>query len=246
MLQAPVRLYCRNSALAELEAISAVIASKFELHAVPDGLKTAEIDLVRPCLWLDHDGLGLLTPERTNPFRLNVDRFRQRLTASTDLVRACGLAGRHNSPVRILDVFAGFCIDALTLDSAGAEVTAVESNGLIFSLAKDFIHRLDAGVVLQQGDGQLVLAAPSLEWDVVYLDPMFAPRSKAALPGLAAQVLREIAEPERMSEDRALGYIDNALQTARRVVFKRPAKDPVLGVPNHQIKGRSVRFDVYL
>jgi hypothetical protein len=38
-----------------------------------------------------------------------------------------------------------------------------------------------------------------------------------------------------------------ALATARRrVVLKRRLKDVVIAQPNHQLRGRAVRFDVYV
>ena len=229
------RLYCTpgiaiDKALAGLTAVEAVATPPI-------------VD--EPCLWVDQRGVALLTPGRSKPFRLNPDKFRQRLSASTDLVRACGVSRRARQ-MRVLDAFGGFCIDALTLAEAGASVVACEQHVLVHALAQAFVSQFRTDVTLYRADGVSYLQSRvEPAWDVIYLDPMFSPRSKAALPGLPAQILRELNANLMQPEHEALDWLQLALDRADKVVFKRPLKDPVIGKPNHQFKGRSVRFDVY-
>ena len=117
---------------------------------------------------------------------------------------------------------------------------------LVHALAQAFVSQFRTDVTLHRADGVSYLQS-SVEpaWDVIYLDPMFSPRSKAALPGLPAQILRELNANLMQPEHGALDWLQLALDRADKVVFKRPLKDPVIGKPNHQFKGRSVRFDVY-
>jgi 16S rRNA (guanine1516-N2)-methyltransferase len=92
------------------------------------------------------------------------------------------------------------------------------------------------------GDGFEALTDAS-GYDVVYLDPMFPGRSKRALPGKRLQVLAALA----VADPRPLSlWLEAAVAAARhRVVLKRRSKDPLVARPDWQIRGRTVRFDVY-
>ena len=85
-------------------------------------------------------------------------------------------------------------------------------------------------------------------WDVIYLDPMFPPRRKTALPNLGLQHLRELsAHNESDGGDDLQRQIALARSCATaRVVVKRRLKDPKDALSAFQIKGKSIRFDVYL
>ena len=83
-------------------------------------------------------------------------------------------------------------------------------------------------------------------FDVVYLDPMFAPHPTSATPG---KRMRELARLAAATTDAELAEL---LTTARgvassRVVVKRRYRAPALpgGPPGWVVRGRSVRFDVY-
>ncbi len=241
MPAARLRLYCQHDSLAAAEALADICHIE---HI--EVTERAPTPTDAPLLWLDEAGLSLLLPGRRAPFRLSPQKYYKRLAANTDLVRACGVTSQ-GAPLRVLDVFGGFCIDALMLARAGARVEAFEQHPVIYCLARAFLAHFSEDVCLKLGDGlQRLEGAEGVAWDVVYLDPMFAPRTKAALPGLPAQVLRQLNHGLLPDEAEAAGYVELAMSRARRVVFKRPAKDPVIANPNHQYKGRSVRYDVYV
>lgn len=157
------------------------------------------------------------------------------------LCRACGVAG---SRFRVLDLFAGFGIDGLAL-AQHADVTLVEKSPLVFALLSDAVER--AGVVceLVYADGLKYLGEDTGA-DVIYLDPMFPLRSKKALPGRSMQHLQQLQSLTPMSQENLARLVLKCLDVAAdRVVLKRRAKDPVIGAPNHSVKGRTIRFDVY-
>jgi 16S rRNA (guanine1516-N2)-methyltransferase len=82
-------------------------------------------------------------------------------------------------------------------------------------------------------------------YDVVYLDPMFPRRQKAALPQKRAQLLAMAAAAAPVAPATA-DLIDTAVRVARlRVVLKRRARDPVIGLPDWTVRASRVRFDVY-
>ncbi len=190
-------------------------------------------------LWLDTHGLALLMSGHTLPFRLRAEDLVRRARGPSLSSRACA-AGRD---VSVLDPFAGYGLDALELALRGCSVTAVEQLPVAHLLCRDLAERAGVSVEAHTGDAWAWLTGARV-WDVVYLDPMFPLRNKKALPNRGLQHLREL------NADQVQPDLDRLLEAARhcarhRVVLKRRSKDAVVGSPNHQLKGRSVRFDVY-
>lgn len=161
------------------------------------------------------------------------------------LGRACGVR-RENGP-RILDATAGLGVDALALAKRGAHVHMVERNPALWALLANLLVRSNiSAAVLSLADSQEILDTEA-PYDVVYFDPMFGPRSKSALPGKRMQYVGALLQDEHTSGGAMdVELIQQAqLCASSRVVLKRRAKDPLVGVPDWTIRGRSVRYDVY-
>lgn len=130
----------------------------------------------------------------------------------------------------------------------GCKVTLVERSPVIAALLRDGMSRirpLDLPIELLEMDAVEYMRDGQGRHDVVYLDPMYPPRNKRALARKEMNVLRAVAgdDPDagRLLEA-ALAY------AGRRVVVKRPPKAEILAgrEPQHQLKGKLVRYDVYL
>ena len=80
--------------------------------------------------------------------------------------------------------------------------------------------------------------------DVVYLDPMYPPRSKSALPKKEMRILRRLIgdNPD------AGGLLEVARRVARyRVVVKRTPRAPALApAPTMSYRSKLARYDVYV
>jgi 16S rRNA (guanine1516-N2)-methyltransferase len=201
-------------------------------------------EAIRPCLWAAPDHLELHAADpRLGGVWVEATELRRRAADGSMLKRACGALGDKT----VLDPMAGWGVDALLLAAAGARVIAIEQEPLLHALGRDLARRSGiTGVEFRCGDGRGALAAAD-SVDLVYLDPMFPAHGKTALPGKRMQVTRAMpGAVADMAPQELLGWIDAARTAARRrVVLKRRLKDPVAGVPDWQIKGRSVRYDVY-
>ncbi len=173
-----------------------------------------------------------------------------------DIAKAAGCKAGYRP--RILDVTAGLGGDAFILASLGCDVTLVENNPLVYALLSDGITRaekLDAetGFIVREKlhlmprqDALAYLAAGTAEVDVIYLDPMFPERQKSAKVKKAMQYFHDIVGCYHEQESELLVL---ALKKAlKRVVVKRPKLAPLLAekVPDYQVKGKSVRYDIYL
>ncbi|NCF44979.1 MAG: class I SAM-dependent methyltransferase [Proteobacteria bacterium] len=223
---------------------ASVYASWCELKEVeqPPTVTTAS-------LFLDYAGMWLCMPNQPRPYQpSDADLLRRAAvgSAGSELAKACGgnLQGQ-----RVLDACAGFGSDGLLLTQFGARVTFVERDRLIWVLLHARVQHLENSTAICDEAFNVLTAAahPADNWDVVLLDPMFAPSAKKALPDLGLQYLRELTEPAAASADDLSGLVAAAQHRCRgRVVLKRRLKDPLLDRVAFQIKGKSVRFDVYL
>jgi 16S rRNA (guanine1516-N2)-methyltransferase len=191
-------------------------------------------------LWLDGDGLALFAPGQPRALRLEVDDLLRRKEPRSLLARACA-AGQRPS---VLDAFSGFGFDGLTLALLGCRVTTVESQPVVWLLQRDLAERAAVEVDSLCQDVWPLMQSNPETWDVVFLDPMFSVRNKRALPNRGMQYLQSMADEPSHDVESCLAA---ALATARRrVVLKRRLKDVVIAQPNHQLRGRAVRFDVYV
>ena len=169
------------------------------------------------------------------------------------VARAVGLH-KTRARLHVLDATAGLGQDAFVLAGLGCQVTMLERNPVIHALLEDGLSRaalsVDCAPVV---DRMRLLPGSSVEWlaqagpeslDVVYLDPMFPHRGKAALVKKEMQVFRQVVG----DDDDSPQLLQAALTAARyRVVVKRPRKAPVVDGPEPatRIEGKSSRYDIY-
>lgn len=175
-------------------------------------------------------------------------------TRRDPLVKAVGLHRRRE--LTVIDATAGLGRDGLTLAWLGARVTWIESSPSLLVLLHQAIERAQ-----QYGEPHLVETAQRLGLtpgraesllsrlaaaDVVYLDPMYPPESMRGGAGKEAQTLRALlGAPDQECEQLLL---EPALAKAlRRVVVKRPQRAPPLAnlPPAREMRGKSIRFDIY-
>ncbi len=208
-------------------------------------------------LQFDREGLALHATGDSAPGALRVDFSSLRRRAGDrlfkqNLIKAIGARkGRRPS---VLDATAGLGTDSFLLSKAGCTVLALERNPVVYALLEDGLarHRQlgseEAEIVssLEIRKQDFLLAGSSLpEFQVVYLDPMFPPKTKTAQSKKAMSYLQElIAE----NSDEAAMFEAARTVASERVVVKRAKQSPLIdnAEPGHSFKGSSSRFDVYL
>ncbi|MCC6151918.1 MAG: class I SAM-dependent methyltransferase [Planctomycetes bacterium] len=234
------------------------IPESFETLPLPEHFTLGRDKLGRLCLFDDRKGApGPLCVD----FLSGKGGWRARDVSKNDLLpRAIGVKSAH-PPRTVLDATAGLGADAATLALLGLEVTALEQSPVVHALLQDGIARAmatngDVGealanhLTLRCADARHFLRMSderSNILDVVYLDPMFRVK-KSALSRKEMQHLQELLPAQSEIDLHELFAL--ALRTAgKRVVVKRPLHAPELSenpAPSHTLKGKSVRFDVYL
>ncbi|MDG4551773.1 MAG: class I SAM-dependent methyltransferase [Candidatus Contendobacter sp.] len=170
------------------------------------------------------------------------------------LARAVGL--QRGATPTVVDATAGLGGDAFVLACLGCVVRLVERSSLVAVLLRDGLDRAaripDLGplvaerlsLIVADGRNYLRALANDQRPDVVYLDPMYPLRRKAALAGKAMRLLRRLVGDDADAPE----LLATALASARRrVVVKRPRRAPPLvgPRPSFQIAAPNTRFDVY-
>jgi len=168
------------------------------------------------------------------------------------LPRAVGMKGGKTP--NIVDATAGLGRDGFLLASLGATVTLIERSPEIHALLEGGLARAHAAggdvahviarMTLLRGDAKDLL--PTLDPEVVLVDPMHPPRKSSALVKGELRLIRDIVG----NDDDSAELMQVALATARRrVVLKWPMRaPPITGIrpPSHQITGKTTRYDVFM
>jgi len=155
---------------------------------------------------------------------------------------------------KVIDATAGLGRDAFLLASLGAKVTMIERSKAIYEklfLAMQRareqggdIAKIIANMQLIHGDAKRLI--PTLNPEIILIDPMHPERKKSALVKQEMRFLREIVG----TDDDASELINIALKFAKkRVVLKWPQNATLpkdIRPPSHQIRGKTTRYDVFM
>jgi 16S rRNA (guanine1516-N2)-methyltransferase len=208
-------------------------------------VRTARLELVFP-------GLRATKP-LTVDFVGGAFGYARRLNRFGSLYQAVGLRGGRRP--RVLDATAGLGRDAFRLAYAGCDVLAVERSPVLFALLEDGVARAlrEPEIAARIGGRLRVLCADSRDVlrrtsadvapDVVYVDPMYPEREKAALVKVEMRLLRRVAGDDPDAAELLRAALDAARE---RVVVKRMRRaPPIWGAPSHCCQDRTTRYDVY-
>lgn len=169
------------------------------------------------------------------------------------LYQAVGFRGGRPS---VLDATAGLGADAFRLAWHGCRVTAVERSPVLFALLEDGLERalrepeirerLAGRLRLVHADAREVLRGLKAEGapEVVYLDPMFPPKRKSALPKVEMRILRRLVGDDPDAAE--LLELARAAARKRAVVKRHRHAEPLAPGPSHGYSDRTTRYDVYV
>ena len=176
------------------------------------------------------------------------------------IAKAVGIKG-HFRP-QITDLTAGLGADAFVLATLGCSVTCVERVPVIFQLLQDGLKRANdlgdmglkeimARMTCYHQDSMDYINQLETPAEVVYLDPMFPERGKAAQVKKAMVAFQSIVGKDRDAGQLLVAALNKAKY---RVVVKRPRKaltiaqqypELALPEPGLVLSGKSSRFDIY-
>jgi 16S rRNA (guanine1516-N2)-methyltransferase len=154
----------------------------------------------------------------------------------------------------VIDATAGLGRDACVLASLGCHVTMLERHPIIAAALEQALQEAQSQknpiashlrFIADDANNHLRHLAAEDYPDVIYFDPMFPHRDKAALVKKDMQQLQQLVGADYSNEN----FLPLARACARyRVVVKRHRHAPSFHqeAPDFQYLGKSSRFDIYL
>ncbi len=236
------------------------VASRLDLPFVGAGQITD--DRAPLCVWVGAKGIGISATNdlKTKPVCVDfvggaMGYRKQHLVLKNELI-AKAVMMKSKTELNVLDATAGLGRDAFVLANLGCQVQMLERDPIIALMLEDGMARAlaDPGcsVAVKRMMLRLVDSASYIQQievncrpDVIYLDPMFPPRRKAAKVKKEMQLLHQLlqdCEPQTallaLAREKAI----------KKVVVKRPRHAPFLEsqLPNYSVEGKSSRYDIYL
>ena len=212
---------------------------------------------------LDHDSLVLqednlyfnFKKERAlTPLKINIQKgaLGWRLARAQHETHLKKAIGKTDRPLRILDATAGLLGDSMIMLALGHSVTAYEQSKILYMLLNNELNQLsetDSHLINFQLINSNVCETKFNEesFDVIYFDPMYPEDKASSARRSDLKKINSILEIEGLASDpeSTFTYLRNIPST--KLIVKRPLKaDAFKGSINYQIKGKSVRFDIYL
>lgn len=169
-----------------------------------------------------------------------------------DLCKAVGIKkinADHQDQLTVLDATAGLGGDSFILAKMGCLVTMLERNHSLAQMLESALSNYQSNHVKNNlqfiHTSAFEFLTTCQQFNIIYLDPMFPEKNNSALVKKEMQILQELIGSDSDSDQ----LLNLALAKAtNRVVVKRPKGAAYLAEkkPSYEIKGKSVRYDVYL
>jgi 16S rRNA (guanine1516-N2)-methyltransferase len=245
------------------ETCAAQLALRLDLPLLATGSDPVSCTQASAVLIVSGQALNLQKTGKGAPGPVVVDfgtagrRHRSRSGTRELLGKAVGRGKK--SPLRILDATAGLGGDAFVLADLGCAVDLCEREPVMVELLRaglsiasnsgdPWLVNVAQRMRLHPGDARQMTVAWMQDVDVIYLDPMFPQRAKSAAVKKNMALFQVLLERSTDPRDADALLLWALRQDTARVVVKRPANAPPLAAqqPSHCIRGRSVRFDVYV
>lgn len=174
----------------------------------------------------------LVIPERSIRSKIDDARY-------TNLAKACAA----NRGRVVLDAFGGWGIDGIALSVLGCDVTILEINPLISTMARHLALELGSNAKVVCAGAEQYLHSSAEIFDVIYFDPMFPIHPKKAKPMRRMQVLELLAWKDT-DFDRVFELAKHRSRD-RIVVKRRRTALPQQRSLAWSVLGKTVCFDVY-
>lgn len=183
-------------------------------------------------------------------FSAGKNQHRRQFRGKELIAKAVGY--KQSKPPCVIDATAGLGRDAFVLASLGCQVMLLERHPILFQLLEDGIKRArendEIAEIAQRMtllSGNAIELLPSLNADVIYLDPMYPHRKKSARVKKEMQIIQDVVGGDGDSEQLLSAAFSSS---SKRVVVKRPKNaEPLAGeAPQFSCAGKHSRFDVYV
>lgn len=181
------------------------------------------------------------------------------------IAKAIGLKQGSQAPY-VLDVTAGLAKDAFVLANLGCKVLMIEQSPILVEMVNNAIRRAKTSESFTPllNNGFEIILDNSIDYlkslvakeqqeklfpDVIYLDPMYPDRKKAASVKKNMQLLQKLHSEETQANHDQHQLLLLARKAAKkRIVVKRPkgAENIASLKPAFTVESKKTRYDIYL
>ena len=160
--------------------------------------------------------------------------------------------GKNKAQLKIFDATAGSLIDTIIFLKLGHKVVACEQSKILYRLLNDAILRAKKEydffdkLSFINSDSAVIIDS-HLDSDIFYFDPMFEEVKQNTKRSGTLQKIGYVLSFEKL-EDTSAQIFDHMLKKKyKKVIVKRPIKsNPLYEKINYQVKGKAIRYDVYV
>ena len=160
--------------------------------------------------------------------------------------------GKNKSKLKIFDATAGSLIDSIIFLKLGHKVVACEQSKILYRLLDDAILRAKEeydffkNLSFINSDSAKIIDS-HLDSDIFYFDPMFKDIKQNAKRSGALQKIGSVLSLEKLEDTSTRVFDQMHKKKFKKIIVKRPIKsNPLYEKINYQVKGKAIRYDVYI
>ena len=160
--------------------------------------------------------------------------------------------GKNKGQLKIFDATAGSLIDTTIFLKLGHKVVACEQSKILYRLLNDAILRAKKeydffdNLSFINSDSAVIIDS-YLDSDIFYFDPMFEEVKQNTKRSGTLQKIGNVLSFEKLEDTSAQIFEHILKKKYKKVIVKRPIKsNPLYEKINYQVKGKAIRYDVYV
>ena len=160
--------------------------------------------------------------------------------------------GKNRAKLKIFDATAGSLIDTIIFLKLGHKVVACEQSKILIKLLNDGIERAREeysffkNLILINEDAANIIELHQ-DSDIFYFDPMFNKTKRNLKRSGTLQKISNILSHEKLEDTSKDIFSYMQKSNYKKIIVKRPIKSkPLQEKINYQVKGKAIRFDIYI
>ena len=160
--------------------------------------------------------------------------------------------GKNRTKLKIFDATAGSLMDTIIFLKLGHKVVACEQSKILIKLLSDGIVRAREeysffeNLTLINEDSANIIELHK-DSDIFYFDPMFNKTKRNLKRSGILQKISNILIHEKLQDTSKDIFSSMQKSNFKKIIVKRPINSKPLDEKiNYQVKGKSIRFDIYI
>ena len=190
-----------------------------------------------------------LNIKNSKPFKLNYSDFKK-ITSKSSLLKKC--FSTKDEGKKVVDLTAGYCLDALEIGFIGFSVTAIEKKSWLYEFSKQNLKNISVNNLSDAAKNLKLLSGDSLklinnfnDFEIAYIDQMFELKSEAKAKK-EIQFLRNLEAKEIPLKDFIQPCKNNNI---KKIIIKTAINSNLKSLtglkPSRVIKGKALKFSIF-